>query len=248
MSEAVETIEGWYALHDFRTIAWDRWRAWPESSRIQAVAGLAEAMSNWETVQAHGEGSFGLYQMIGHKADLLFLNLRPDSKQLADVKWDLNRLPIGDILLPSTSYYSVVELSKYLAQGESNPENNPGLRSRLFPILPRTQYVCFYPMNKKRDGDDNWYMMDRDQRRQLMRSHGMIGHKYHEAVIQLITGSQGLDDWEWGVTLYSEDPLQFKKLIYEMRFDEASARFAEFGPFLVGIRREISELPHLLQL
>ena len=76
----------------------------------------------------------------------------------------------------------------------------------------------------------------------------MIGHKYHEAVIQLITGSQGLDDWEWGVTLYSEDPLQFKKLIYEMRFDEASARFAEFGPFLVGIRREISELPHLLQL
>ncbi|PSR33457.1 MAG: heme-dependent peroxidase [Sulfobacillus benefaciens] len=248
MSEAVETIEGWYALHDFRTIAWDRWRTWPESARTEAVAGLTEAMRNWDAVQANGQGSFGLYQVIGHKADLLFLNLRPDSQQLADVKWDLNRLAIGDILQPATSYYSVVELSKYLAQGEANPENNPGLRARLFPILPRTQYVCFYPMNKKREGIDNWYMMDREQRRQLMRSHGMIGHKYHGAVTQIITGSQGLDDWEWGVTLYAEDPLQFKKLIYEMRFDEASARFAEFGPFLVGIRREISELSYLLQL
>jgi hydrogen peroxide-dependent heme synthase len=89
-------------------------------------------------------------------------------------------------------------------------------------------------MNKKRDGEDNWYMLSMEDRREMMKSHGMIGRSYAGKVRQIITGSVGLDDWEWGVTLFGEDPLQFKKLVYEMRFDEASARFGEFGPFYVG--------------
>ncbi len=248
MSEAVETIEGWYALHDFRTIDWSRWRQWSASDRASALRSLSSTISEWESVQAKEDGSFGVYQIVGHKADFLFLNLRPDTGQLMEVEWKLNQLPLGDVLQRPSSYYSVVELSKYLAQGDTNPDTNPFLRRRLFPILPKTQYVCFYPMTKRRQGMDNWYTLSRDQRRQLMKDHGIIGHKYHDQVTQIITGSQGLDDWEWGVTLYADDPLLFKKLIYEMRFDEASAKYAEFGPFMVGIRRDVSDLARLLEI
>ena len=107
--------------------------------------------------------------------------------------------------------------------------------------------MTFYPMNKTRTGQDNWYMLPIEERRAMMKSHGTIGHKYFGKVQQMITGSVGLDDWEWGVTLFSDDPLQFKKLVYEMRFDEVSARFAQFGPFLLGIRVRPPELPALLQ-
>ena len=98
--------------------------------------------------------------------------------------------------------------------------------------------MVFYPMNKKRGEQINWYTLPMDERRGMMRSHGTIGHKYHGIVQQMISGSVGFDDWEWGVTLFTEDPLQFKKLVYEMRFDEVSARFADFGPFYVGRRLE----------
>ncbi|MBO1911637.1 chlorite dismutase family protein, partial [Microvirga sp. 3-52] len=100
--------------------------------------------------------------------------------------------------------------------------------------LPRSQYICFYPMDKKRDGDDNWYMLDMDTRKKLMYDHGMIGRSYAGKIKQIISGSVGFDDYEWGVTLFSDDVLQFKKIIYEMRFDEVSARYAEFGSFFVG--------------
>ena len=128
-----------------------------------------------------------------------------------------------------------MELSNYLA-GESNedPYQNPHVRSRLYPELPRSQYVCFYPMDKRRAGDDNWYMLNMDDRKAMMRSHGMIGRGYAGKVKQIISGSIGFDDYEWGVTLFSDDVLQFKKLVYEMRFDEVSARYGEFGSFFVG--------------
>ena len=101
-------------------------------------------------------------------------------------------------------------------------------------------------MDKRRQGADNWYMLTTEERREIMKSHGVIGHKYRERVTQIITGSQGLDEWEWGVTLYADDMVDFKKLIYEMRFDEASAKFADFGPFLVGKRLSMQELTALL--
>jgi hydrogen peroxide-dependent heme synthase len=102
--------------------------------------------------------------------------------------------------------------------------------------------MTFYPMNKRRGEHLNWYTLGMDERRAMMRSHGTLGHKYHGIVQQMITGSVGLDDWEWGVTLFTQDPLQFKKLVYEMRFDEVSALYAEFGPFLLGTRLLPEEL------
>lgn len=246
MSEPIETIEGWYALHDIRTVNWATWIKKSEAERHHILSKIAVITAEWDRSNDNLSGSFGMYQLIGHKGDLLFLNFRDTTEQLVDLEWQFNRLGVDDIFQRTYSYYSVVELSKYLAQGDANPETNAFLRRRLYPSLPKTQYLCFYPMNKRRQGTDNWYTQTRDQRRTLMKDHGIIGHKYHDTVTQIITGSQGLDDWEWGVTLYAEDPLFFKKLIYEMRFDEASARFADFGQFFVGRRREITDLEMLL--
>ncbi len=120
-----------------------------------------------------------------------------------------------------------------------DPYQNEFVRKRLYPEVPKSKYICFYPMDKRRQGDDNWYMLDMEKRRELMRSHGMIGRSYAGKVRQFITGSIGLDEYEWGVTLFSDDMLQFKKLIYEMRFDEVSARYGDFGDFFVGVH-----LPH----
>jgi chlorite dismutase len=122
-------------------------------------------------------------------------------------------------------------------------ENSPYIQGRLYPKIPdHSEYVCFYPMSKRRDGEDNWYMLDGEARAELMRAHGRTGRNYAGKVSQIVTGSAGLDDWEWGVTLFSDDPLQFKKLVYEMRFDEVSARYADFGPFYVGKRLSPDEL------
>jgi chlorite dismutase len=109
-------------------------------------------------------------------------------------------------------------------------------KPRLYPEVPAGRYLCFYPMSKRRGEQVNWYDLPAAERAAFMRGHGEIGRKYAGKVVQIIQGSVGLDDWEWGVTLFAEDPVVFKKLIYEMRFDPASSRFALFGPFYVGMR------------
>jgi peroxiredoxin len=116
------------------------------------------------------------------------------------------------------------------------------MATRLWPRIPARRYLCFYPMNKRRAGADNWYRLPIDERRRLMHEHGMIGRRYAGQVTQIISGSVGFDDWEWGVDLFADDPLVFKKLVYEMRFDESSARYAEFGPFIVAIRLGADDL------
>ncbi|NMP22882.1 hydrogen peroxide-dependent heme synthase [Sulfobacillus harzensis] len=241
MGEPIETIEGWYALHDFRRIDWNRWQALSPGERAAARDELSAILEEYQSVKAD-DGSFALASILGHKADLLFLHFRPDPKTLGELELRLDRSPMGPVLSRPYSYVSMVELSKYLARGISEDQIHTTLKRRLEPAIPDAQYLCFYPMNKRRQGQDNWYMTSRDERRELMKNHGVIGHKYHEQVIQIITGSQGLDDWEWGVTLFADSPLPIKKLIYEMRFDEASARFADFGPFYVGPRIDATTL------
>jgi len=165
----------------------------------------------------------------------MLMILRSTMDELNEVETELNKTTLADFLIPTYSYVSVVELSSYLGKDDgSDPYENPYVRSRLYPSLPKSKYFCFYPMDKRRQGDDNWYMLSMEERRDFMRSHGEIGRKYAGKVKQIITGSVGFDDWEWGVSLFSDDVLQFKKLVYEMRFDEVSARFGEFGSFFVG--------------
>jgi hydrogen peroxide-dependent heme synthase len=120
-------------------------------------------------------------------------------------------------------------------------------RQRLTPDFPPYRAMCFYPMNKRRGERNNWFTLSPRERAELMESHGTTGRKYAGRIVQMITGAMGLDDWEWGVTLFAHDPLQFKKLVYEMRFDRVSALYADFGPFYTGIRTAPDDLADILR-
>jgi chlorite dismutase len=245
MAEAPQTLEGWYVLHDFRGIDWPRWKALAPEERSAAVEEAAAFLRSAETHEDAAEGASALYSIVGHKAELMFLHLRPTPDELNALERAFARTRLADVTTRPYSYVSVTELGLYEAQSRGaieNPMEVPFVRARLKPQVPDRRYMVFYPMNKRRGESENWYTLPMEERRGMMRSHGTIGHKYHGIVQQMISGSVGFDDWEWGVTLFAEDPLQFKKLVYEMRFDEVSARFAEFGPFLMGTRLKPEEL------
>jgi peroxiredoxin len=231
MSEAAQTLEGWYALHDFRSIDWTAWRLADAGERSRALDELQSFLQQWAGVE---QGSTAVYSIVGQKADFVFMHLRETLEELNAIETAFNKTTFASFTYPVHSYVSIVELSNYMAKPGTDPMESPEILARLKPALPSANHICFYPMNKRREGNDNWYMLSMDERRTMMRSHGMIGRSYAGKVKQIITGSVGFDNWEWGVTLFADDALQFKKLIYEMRFDEVSARFADFGDFYVG--------------
>ncbi|WEK53408.1 MAG: heme-dependent peroxidase [Candidatus Cohnella colombiensis] len=234
MSEAAQTLDGWYVLHDLRSIDWEKWNAASASEQEAATKDLLKLVAEWQAVENDKQGSYAVYSVVGQKADLIFMHLRENLQLLNEIENAFNKSAFGRFTRKEYSYVSVVELSSYLAAPGVDPMQVPEIAARLKPILPKSSHICFYPMNKKRELQDNWYMLSMDDRKAMMRSHGMIGRSYAGKVKQIISGSVGLDDWEWGVTLFSDDALQFKKLVYEMRFDEVSARFGEFGSFYVG--------------
>ncbi|MBU8905828.1 hydrogen peroxide-dependent heme synthase [Desertibacillus haloalkaliphilus] len=235
MSEAAKTLDGWYCLHDFRTINWPAWKTLSSEERQSILNEFLGLVEKWNNTEEKKEGSHALYSIVGQKADLVMMLLRPTMEELNDIENEFNKTRFAEFTIPTYSYVSVVELSNYMpAKDGTNPEDDPQIQARLKPTLPKANHICFYPMDKRRQGNDNWYMLSMDERRSMMRSHGMIGRSYAGKVKQVITGSVGFDDWEWGVTLFADDVLQFKKLVYEMRFDEVSARFGEFGSFYVG--------------
>lgn len=248
MSEAVQTLEGWYALHDFRSINWSSWKYVSEDERSKALDELHSFLNEWNGIEEERKGSTALYSIVGHKADFVLFHLRETLEELNDLETAFNKTSFAEHTVPAYSFISVVELSSYMAKPGTDPMQDPDILARLKPALPKAKHICFYPMNKKREGADNWYMLGMEERRNFMRSHGMIGRNYAGKVKQIITGSVGLDDWEWGVTLFSDDPLQFKKIVYEMRFDEASARFGEFGDFYVGSRLDYDKVSAMLRV
>jgi hydrogen peroxide-dependent heme synthase len=177
------------------------------------------------------------FAILGHKADIGFMSLGADMWRLRKLQSDLVRA--GLVLVDS--YVSMTEASEYTA---GMPEEM--LNARLYPTLPPNgmRAICFYPMSKKRGlgQDENWFTLPFDDRNKLMREHGSSGRKFHGRVTQMVTGSTGLDDFEWSVTLFAHDPADLKATVYTMRFDEASAVYAEFGRFLTGMIAEIDEL------
>jgi chlorite dismutase len=216
------------------------------------------------------DGATALVSLLGHKGDLMAVHFRRGFEQLQAAQLAVARLGISSVLEATTSYVSVVELGMYemtallharlrergLQPGSAEfesafdaemEEQRKRVEGRLFLEVPPRRYVCFYPMNKRRGEQHNWYAEAVEDRGRMMRDHGVIGRHYAGTVTQIISGSIGFDDWEWGVDLFADDPLVFKKLIYEMRFDEASARYAEFGPFYVGLQFSAQELPKFLQ-
>jgi hydrogen peroxide-dependent heme synthase len=216
--EPVTPSEGWGVLHLFYKVDRDRAEAEPGGAKrvLDAVASL-EA----------DEHQALCFAVLGHKADLGIMALGPDLARLQAFEQELTAAP----LTPAWSYVSLTERSEYTTDEER-------ARQRMYPQLPLKKAICFYPMSKRRDPGANWYALPFDERKELMEGHGRIGRSYAGRVLQLITGSVGLDDWEWGVTLLADDPALLKEIVYEMRFDEVSARYAEFGPFFVGLVME----------
>ena len=174
--------------------------------------------------------------MLGHKADIAVMGLGPNLWSLRQLQTDL----VAAGLELVDSYVSLTELSEY-AMGIPDEMKN----MRLWPELPPEDKPawCFYPMSKKREGDEqNWFTLDYDRRKELMYEHGTSGRKFAGRIVQLITGSTGLDDYEWGVTLFGQHPDDLKEVVYTMRFDAASAVYAEFGPFYTGMVAELDEI------
>lgn len=173
--------------------------------------------------------------VLGHKADACLMVLGRDQWRLQAFQSAVRRSG-ADVVW---SYVSLTELSEY---ADGLPEEMK--QARLFPVLPPEDKpaFCFYPMSKRREPEHNWYALDFDARKELMIAHGAVGRKFRGRVLQLITGSTGLDDWEWGVTLFATHPDDLKDCVYQMRFDEASARYAEFGPFVTGMVAEAEEV------
>ena len=245
MSEAPETLEGWYALHDYRRLDGLSWKALRAEERAEILEEAAEFLRSTELDYERKEGASAWYDVLGQKADLMQLHLRPSLQDLSALKRGFARTRLADFLAPVYSYLSVTELSLYEAYARGGTEDRdalahqPFVQRRLYPPIPSADempVVCFYPMNKRRGETVNWYASDMEERRRMMREHATTGRKFHGRVQQMITGSTGLDDWEWGVTLFAKDPLDIKKLVYEMRFDEVSAKYADFGAFYVGLR------------
>jgi hydrogen peroxide-dependent heme synthase len=257
------TLEGASVLHQMMRFNWTAWRQLPAARRAELTAQLASSLD--------AQPRTALFSLLGHKGDLLFVHFRDSFAGLQQAETALAKLAIADYFEQTTSYLSVIELGLYestskayadLAAQGITPHSDEwkkgiadvlerqrtAMASRLFPEIPAHPYICFYPMDRRRGEHKNWYQVPMAERARMMHEHGLVGRRYAGEVRQIISGSIGFDDWEWGVDLFAQDPLVFKKLIYEMRFDEVSAVYALFGKFYVGLRIAPAEVAGLLHL
>jgi hydrogen peroxide-dependent heme synthase len=254
------TLEGLSVLHQMFRFRWPEWRKLGPS-RQQEIAREAAAV----LLAPEEAGQSAVYSLMGHKGDLMLVHFRDSFDELNAAELELNRTALQEYLEPTHSYLSVVELGLYdssvklyrqLAERgvaplseewnkeveETMERQRQAMRPRLYPKIPDSHYLCFYPMDRKRGEQKNWYTLPIEERQRQMEEHGMVGRRYAGKVQQIITGSIGFDNWEWGVDLFAPEPLVFKKLIYEMRFDEVSAVYAAFGQFFVGVRCPVQKL------
>lgn len=259
-----ETMDGWSVMHHIFSVDWSAWKKLEEVRRAEIVS---EATAYLDGAAGHPNGQSAIFSLLGHKGDLLFLNFRKTLDELNDVELGFRQLGLHAFLRETTSYLSFLELglyemtvklhSQFVGEGldpgsddwkkkwaDEMADQRERMMGRLYMKIPEERYVCFYPMNKRRGEDKNWYALPIEERQMMMRDHGMVGRKYAGRVQQIITGSIGLDDWEWGVYLFAPDPHVFKELVYEMRFDEASVWYGEFGPFYSGLRMAPEGLAH----
>jgi chlorite dismutase len=256
MPEVPLTTEGYSVLHQMMRFRRTAWRALSEVARKEIAEEAAAALGEMEK---NKEGQSALFSLIGHKGDLMLVHFRKSFADLNQAELKVAGLQLSEYLEPTSSYLSIIELGLYdstlkiykeLTDQGIQPHSDQwkaeieckldrhreAMHPRLFPEIPPNRYVCFYPMDRRRGEDKNWYTLPIEERARQMSDHGLVGRRYAGEVKQIITGSIGFDDWEWGVDLFADDPLVFKKLIYEMRFDHVSAVYALFGQFYVGVR------------
>ncbi|MFB6298203.1 MAG: heme-binding protein [Salinirussus sp.] len=248
------TEEGWYVLHDFREIDWDAWREAPDRRRERALDEAIDHLESTLAVEDADAGGSALYSVLGHEADLLVLHMRPSTAGIGALERRFETTDFAGFTERTGSFVSVTEASGYSErareyfEGESDAESGLAryIRSRLEPTIPDATHVCFYPMDKRREPEQNWYDLPFEERAEHMAAHGEIGREYGGRVTQMITSAIGIDDHEWGVTLWGDDLAEVKDLLYEMRFDPSTARYADFGSFSVGRRVPPADLPALL--
>jgi chlorite dismutase len=265
----VTLSQGIHVMHLFHRVNRVRWAALPAGESAAAMAKLGELCA---ANPGPGHPRLCTYANVGGKADFGFMLYHADLAGLGAMHRALEACFPPGTLEPVYSYLSVTELTEYMSTEEDvvarlkgeglQPGSEPFekrlteekrrlddyKRFRLYPEMDDWEAMCFYPMNKKRDLADNWYMLDAVTRKKLMGGHARVGRKYHGRVSQLITGSVGLDDWEWGVTLIAHQVDALKEIVYEMRFDEVSARYGEFGTFYVNLRLDPADLWEHLRL
>ncbi len=249
-----QTEEGWYVLHDCRRIDWDAWRSAPQRTRDRALTEGIDFLSAYTDLEDAAEGQTAVYTVVGHKADIMILHLRPTMADLDAAERHFEQTEFAAFTEREFSYVSVTEASGYTEKAreyfEGEVDDDSGLaqyiQARLHPDVPDEEFVCFYPMSKRRDPEQNWYDLPFEERAEHIKRHGDIGRGYGGQVNQMICGSIGFDDWEWGITLWAEAMTDIKELLTEMRFDPSTSKFAEFGPFYVGRRFEPADLPAVL--
>ncbi|MGH3665721.1 MAG: hydrogen peroxide-dependent heme synthase [Egibacteraceae bacterium] len=265
MPTPVTPSEGWGVLHLFFHVRRDL--------LADATGAAKDFAARLQAFDARDDCQVLAFSVLGQKADLGLMALGPDLAELDQLSTELTASPLGAGLLPAASYVSLTELSEYTSTAtdesrrlvaeeglaEGSPQHAEALAAftermanyaqhRLHPKLPHRKVISFYPMSKRRTSEANWYELDFAERKRLMGGHARVGRGYRGRVLQLITGSVGLDDWEWGVTLLADDPKALRDIVYDMRFDEVSARYAEFGPFVTGLVMDPADLMHHLGL
>ncbi len=251
-----ETAEGWYVLHQLYQIDLDRAELLDEAAHpmFDILPEHSQPADN------DSPGWSAAIRVVGATASVMFMHFRRTLDEIGAVQRELEQEPWMRALIPVYSFLSVTEAGLYYMTSKLVKETearggkvgdeqylasahekigaelaNPHTRRRLYPPRPETMpYVCFYPMSKRRSPGQNWYTLSLDERNRLMYEHGMSGRRFAGRIQQVISGAMGFDTWEWGVTLFAADPLEFKRIVTEMRFDEASAQYAEFGDFFVG--------------
>ena len=261
------TLEGSFLLHQFFRFDWKAWRCCAQAERKEIIADAVAALQRLERADTKSDAPVqtALFSQLGHKGDLILVHFRDSLEALNQVELDLAQTALHDFLDLRHSYVSVVELGLYESSRKTyeaasakgfeahtlqwNAEiaaslqrGSDAMAPRLFPAVPEAKYLCFYPMDRKRGEQVNWYTVPFADRQRMMHEHGLIGRRYGDRVKQIISGSIGMDDWEWAVDLFADSPVVFKKLIYEMRFDEVSAVYALFGQFFIGVRLPIERL------
>ena len=266
----VVPTEGWHVLHLFYKIDHAQWALLTPEEQRAAKTHLSEVA---QEVRATPETQLLIFCMVSPKADLGFMLLTPDLHTANGLEKKLNISLGPDILAPVYSYLSMTEESEYMtsdaeyaeqlqrekgyasgnpdfekAMAEFNTRMTKYRKDKLYPVLPVWEVFCFYPMSKRRAPGQNWYGLPFEERKRLMAGHGRVGRKYAGKILQLITGSTGLDDAEWGVTLFAHNTFDIKAIVYEMRFDPVSTDYADFGEFYVGLSVPLDELFRRLQI
>ena len=265
----LQPAEGLGALHLFYRVDLGAWRARPEAERAAALDHLEKLV---DSAREQEQTTVITLSMLA-RADLGFMILTPDLHDLNVLEKKLTASLGPGVLAPEFTYLSLTEKSEYTQKASDYAieiEKNDGIlrgtdrsedmlavfrerialyiQERLYPKLPPWEYFCFYPMSKKREAGQNWYALDYDIRRRLMGGHMRVGRTFAGRVRQLVTGSTGIDDWEWGVSLFAHDPADIKAIVYEMRFDEVTHTYGEFGPFFNGLPLPLREIYRRLLL